>query len=139
MRTPKFVPVLFHNLEGYDAHLFIKSLGYNTDENIRCIAKVDKRFISFSKDVFVGDKHVDENGNETQDKNEYRFLDSLKFTQSSLDKLVGNSSDDRLIILRREMKEYSEEQISLLKRKGVFPYEFMTDFVKLQYPRLPDK
>ena len=25
MRVPKFVPVLFHNLEGYDAHLFVKS------------------------------------------------------------------------------------------------------------------
>ena len=27
MRVPKFVPVLFHNLESYDAHLFVKSLG----------------------------------------------------------------------------------------------------------------
>ena len=39
MRTPGFVPILFHNLEGYDAHLFIKSLGYNTDENIRLLQR----------------------------------------------------------------------------------------------------
>ena len=27
MRVPKFVPILFHNLEGCDSHLFVKSLG----------------------------------------------------------------------------------------------------------------
>ncbi len=31
------------------------------------------------------------------------------------------------------------ENIKLLKRKGVFPYEFMTGFDKLQYDKLPAK
>ncbi len=52
---------------------------------------------------------------------------------------MGNLDDSELMTLKREMKEYSEEQISLLRCKGVFPYEFMTGFDKLQYPRLPDK
>ena len=45
MQVPGFVPVLFHNLEGYDSHLFIKNLGYNTDENISCILKTDEKYI----------------------------------------------------------------------------------------------
>ena len=36
MKVSKFIPVLFHNLEGYDAHLFVKSLGY-TEGDITCI------------------------------------------------------------------------------------------------------
>ena len=33
LRTPNFIPVILHNLEGYDNHLFIKNLGV-TEGNI---------------------------------------------------------------------------------------------------------
>ena len=50
----KFLPVYIHNLNGYDAHLFITSLvkyGYQneTSENISCIPNNEERYISFSK------------------------------------------------------------------------------------------
>ena len=48
MRQPKFTPVLFHNLEGYDAHLFIKNLGVSSGD-IKCIPKTEEKYISFTK------------------------------------------------------------------------------------------
>ena len=35
-KKPKFTPVIFHNLSGYDAHLFVKNLG-KSEGNIKCI------------------------------------------------------------------------------------------------------
>ena len=54
-RVPRFIPVFFHNLSRYDAHLFIKKLPYinNSEGNIKCIAKNEENYISFSKELFV--------------------------------------------------------------------------------------
>ena len=51
VRKPKFCPVVFHNLQGYDSHLFIKQLAKTTDneinEKIECIPSTDEKYISF--------------------------------------------------------------------------------------------
>ena len=69
-----FVPVFFHNLAGYDSHLFVKNLGI-TEGEIRCIPNNDEKYISFSK---------------VKEKFEIRFLDSLKFMASPLASLTAN-------------------------------------------------
>ncbi|CAB4008822.1 uncharacterized transposon-derived, partial [Paramuricea clavata] len=111
---PKFVPVLFHNLEGYDAHLFIKNLGVN-------IPKTEEKYISFTKEVVV-DKFKGKDGKEKNIKRELRFLDSFKFMASSLDKLTKGL-----------------EQRKILKQKGVYPYEYMDGFNRLGETSLPPK
>ena len=32
-KTPDYIPIVFHNLSGYDAHLFIKELGRKFNKN----------------------------------------------------------------------------------------------------------
>ena len=51
-RIPKFFPVIFHNLAGYDAHLFVKSLGV-TEGKIKCIPQNEENYISFTKEIEV--------------------------------------------------------------------------------------
>ena len=51
---PNFIPVFFHNLSGYDSHLFIKKLKTNNGDDITCIPKTEENYISFSKKIIVG-------------------------------------------------------------------------------------
>ena len=59
-KIPPYIPVIFHNLSGYDAHLFIKELGKETNE-FGVIAKNREDYIIFSVGVTV-DKYVDKDG-----------------------------------------------------------------------------
>ena len=74
MRVPKFVPILFHNLEGYDSHLFVKSLGL-TEGDIKCIPKTDEKYISFGKNIPM-ETIITENREEKELCLEMRFIDS---------------------------------------------------------------
>ena len=51
-KKPNFIPVIFHNLSGYDSHLFIKELGFN-EGDIDCIPNNEQKYISFSKSIQV--------------------------------------------------------------------------------------
>ena len=51
-KVPKCFPVVFHNLSGYDSHMFIKTLG-NSEEAISCIPNNEEYYISFTKQVII--------------------------------------------------------------------------------------
>ena len=52
-RKPTFTPVFFHNLSGYDAHLFVKHLGLIKGK-ITCLPHNEEKYISFSKKSLLG-------------------------------------------------------------------------------------
>ena len=120
-KIPDYIPVVFHNLAGYDAHLFIKELSKHTNK-INVIAKNTENYISFSAKVEVV-RYIDKKGNEKVKEMESRFIDSFKFMSSSLDSLVNNLAIGGYNFTG--LKTYTSEQKELLIRKGVYPYEYM--------------
>ena len=51
-RKPMILPVIFHNLQEYDAHLFIKQLACLPGE-LNCIPSTEEKYISLSKKIKV--------------------------------------------------------------------------------------
>ena len=64
------------------------------------------------------------------------FIDSMLFMNASLDKLVKNLSDEDFKYLS---EEFSNEQVQLVKEKGVYCYEYMDSFKRFNESKLPDK
>ena len=64
------------------------------------------------------------------------FIDSMLFINSSLDSLVKNLIDGDIKYLS---EEYSGEFLKLVKEKGVYPYEHMNSFKKINENKLLDK
>ena len=87
-KIPSYIPVVFHNLAGHDAHMFIKELAKHRSK-MGVIAKNTEDYISFSVNVEV-DKYIDKNREERSEEITLRFIDSIKFMSSSLDSLVNN-------------------------------------------------
>ena len=85
---PRFTPVFIHNLDGYDSHLFLKNMG-NEFGKITCIPNNEEKYISFSLEI-VWKTITDEKGKKEDLKHLIRFVDSLKFMNSSLANLVKN-------------------------------------------------
>ena len=93
-RKPKNIPVFFHNLSGYDSHLFIKKLASpDKNENIDCIPNNEEKYISFSKTIVTG-QYTNKKGEIKNKTFKIVFKDSLKFMSSSLETLVNNLPKD---------------------------------------------
>ena len=113
----KKVPVIFHNLRGYDSHLIFNELD-KFDVKINVIPNGLEIYMAF----FLNNNVV--------------FIDSMQFTNSSLYKLVKNLSDEDFEYL---VEEFGSENSELLKQKDDYPYEYMNSFERFDEEKLPAK
>ena len=125
------IPVIFHNLRGYDSHFSMQEIGdivknhtYKNKKgkikqmNINCIPNNMEKYMAF---MF---------GNNLQ------FIDSFQFMSSSLDKLVSNLPNKAF---KYTQNEFKNEKFVLMKRKGIYPYDYMDSFDKFNNTKLPSK
>ena len=125
------IPVIFHNLRGYDSHFIMQQIGeiakkhaYKNKRgeechmNINCIPNNMEKYLAF----MLGNHLV--------------FLDSLQFMNSSLDNLIKNLPDEAF---KYTKQEFEKEQFNLMKQKGIYPYDHMDSFDRFNETQLPEK
>ena len=125
------IPVIFHNLRGYDSHFLMQEIGAivkkHTYKNykgrememqINAIPNNMEKYMAF----MLGDHLV--------------FLDSFEFMSLSLDKLVSNLPKDDL---KYTSQAFKGRRLELMTRKGVYPYDFMDSFEKFNQKELLTK
>ena len=125
------IPVIFHNLRGYDSHFIMQQIdkiakehtitnkkGEQIEMNINCIPNNMEKYMAF----MLGNHLV--------------FLDSFQFMSSSLANLIQNLPDEAF---KYNKQEFKKEQFELMKQKGVYPYDYMDKFNKFKKKKLPNK
>ena len=93
------IPVVFHNLLGYDSHLLMQAIS-KVEGRVSCIPNNTEKYISFS----LGQP---------------RFIDSAQFVLAPLDKLVAANPPGAFQITAQHKPD--RERRELLMRKGVYP------------------
>ena len=113
------IPVLFHNLKGYDSHFIIEKLGDIIKEkplDIKVIATNAEKYMA----IYL-DKHL-------------AFIDSYQFMPSPLANLAKNLSANKYVYTS---EAFGGEKLALMKAKGVYPYDYMDAEEKFAEKRLP--
>ncbi|XP_051165289.1 uncharacterized protein LOC127284052 [Leptopilina boulardi] len=118
------IPVVFHNLSGYDAHFIIHAISTSFEGKINLLPINKEKYISFTKHV---------KGSEVK----FRFIDSLRFMAASLEKLASYLDEYKIVNLVFSSTVTDPDKIKLLTRKGVFPYEYFDSKSKLDETELP--
>lgn len=127
----RVIPIIMHNLSGYDLHMLIKKISSGLDGDDLSIIPINtEHYISITKTVWGA------NGSNIK----VRFIDSFRFMPASLSQLASLIPSEKKHILHSVCeKDYTKEQITMLERKGVFPYDYVDSFDRLSETSLPAK
>ena len=124
------IPVIFHNLRGYDSHFIMQEIGAIVKDNEYTNKKGQKYQMNINAIPNNMEKYM-----AFMLGNHLTFLDSFQFMSSSLEKLVGNLPKESL---KYTSKMFKGTKFDLMVRKGVYPYDYMDSFDKFNSP-LPKK
>ena len=125
------IPVIFHNLQGYDSHFIMQQIG-KIAENY---AYKDKK----GKDQPLTINAISNNMEKYMAfmlGSHLTFIDSFQFMSSSLDKLVSNLPKEAF---KYTSEEFTGKKLSLMSQKGVYPCDFMDSVEKFDQTELPTK
>lgn len=125
-KTCPFIPIIFHNLSGYDCHLFIVELS-KICGRIKLLPKNKEKYISFTKFIPLDRQHTAQ----------LKFVDSLNFLDSSLDNLIKTLETEDFINLKSFYED--EKMFNLARRKGVFCYDYVDSWDRYNETTLPDR
>ena len=99
----------------------MESLGKKPSGRLSCIANNLGKYITFSRRPF-------------------KFIDSYQFMSSPLDILAKNLANDDLHKFRILKKHITDSNLfNLTIRKGVYPYDYLSDAGKFKEEKLPSK
>ena len=113
----KKVPEIFQNLRGHVSHLIFNELD-KFDVKIKVIPNGLEKYMAFSLNKNLV------------------FIDNMQFMNSSLDKLIRNSSGKDFKYL---IDKFGSENLELLKQKGAYPYQYMNSFERFNEEKLPSR
>ena len=125
------IPVVFHNLKGYDSHFIMQEIGDIVKKNVYFDKEGKKHEMSINVIpcnmekymAFMLGRHL-------------VFIDSFQFMSSSLSNLVNNLPAEAF---KHTGQVFQGEKLSLMTKKGVYPYDYMNSFKKFEDSRLPKK
>ena len=115
-RAKTCLVIYIHNLASYDQNFIVNALKENKVHEIRALPINFKKFRTLTVDKVT-------------------YLDSLAMMDGSLDKLVDSlkRGGHDFPIVQNSSPNTNDERLQLLiEGKGIFPYEWCTDFLKME-------
>ena len=143
------IPVIFHNLRGYDSHFIMQEIGAIVKKHAYTKKKGEKCQMNINAIPNNMEKYM-----AFMLGNHLTFIDSFQFMSSGLEKLVSNiikcgkcincENVDKACInpnydnLKYTSQVFEDKELELIARKGVYPYDYMDSFKKFK-EQLPPK